>query len=226
MLLLRNQKNKKLYSYEAAGYSGCLIVFTRRSSFRFFRNGLRRVAYHGGTAGGSSEKMSCAYNAVCFAYLFRVFPRIELPRNEILRGVKKMDRKMTAERPLKILKGFLAAWILTAAGIIGSGFVMLLTPVGIEGGSYIIIGAASAGGFLCGAAASSAVGRRGLVVGLMTGVILSLTILLVYLLFFGTTANSSLNYLPLAFPVASAGVGGIFGVSRTHSFSGQKKNGK
>ena len=60
----------------------------------------------------------------------------------------------------------------------------------------------------------------------MTGLILSLTMLLVYLLFFGAAANSSLNYLPLAFPAVSAGVGGIFGVSRTPSSSGEKKNGK
>ena len=39
MLLLKSQKNKKLYSREAAGYSGCLMVLTRRSSFRFSGTG-------------------------------------------------------------------------------------------------------------------------------------------------------------------------------------------
>ena len=89
------------------------------------------------------------------------------------------------DRPMKILKGFLAAWVLIALGIVGAGLVMLLTPAGIKTGSYIIIGAASAGGFLCGSSASSAVGRRGLIVGLISGMILSLTILAAYLLFSG-----------------------------------------
>ena len=71
-----------------------------------------------------------------------------------------MDKKMMIDRPMKILKGFLAAWVLIALGIVGAGLVMLLTPAGIKTGSYIIIGAASAGGFLCGSSASSAVGRR------------------------------------------------------------------
>ena len=155
-----------------------------------------------------------------------MFPRTASLRNGILRGVSKMDKKLTVGRPLRILKGFLAAWILTAAGIIGSGFVMLLTPVGTEGGSYIIIGAASAGGFLCGSASSSAVGRRGLVVGLMAGVILSLTLLVFYLLFFGVAADLSLNYLPLLFPAAAAAAGGVFGVSGIRSADGGKKNGK
>ena len=64
-----------------------------------------------------------------------------------------MDKKMMIDRPMKILKGFLAAWVLIALGIVGAGLVMLLTPAGIKTGSYIIIGAASAGGFLCGVAA-------------------------------------------------------------------------
>lgn len=101
-----------------------------------------------------------------------------------------MDKKMMIDRPMKILKGFLAAWVLIALGIVGAGLVMLLTPAGIKTGSYIIIGAASAGGFLCGSSASSAVGRRGLIVGLISGMILSLTILAAYLLFFGVAARS------------------------------------
>lgn len=66
-----------------------------------------------------------------------------------------MDKKMMIDRPMKILKGFLAAWVLIALGIVGAGLVRLLTPAGIKTGSYIIIGAASAGGFLCGSPASS-----------------------------------------------------------------------
>ena len=116
-----------------------------------------------------------------------------------------MDKKMMIDRPMKILKGFRAAWVLIALGMVGAGLVMLLTPAGIKTGSYIIIGAASAGGFLCGSSASSAVGRRGLIVGL--------TILAAYLLFFGVAADQSLNYLPLGLPAAAGAAGGLFGMA-------------
>ena len=131
-----------------------------------------------------------------------------------------MDKKMMIDRPMKILKGFLAAWVLIALGIVGAGIVMLLTPAGIKTGSYIIIGAASAGGFLCGSSASSAVGRRGLIVGLISGMILSLTILAAYLLFFGVAADQSLNYLPLGLPAAAGAAGGLFGMAAGSSPAG------
>ena len=50
----------------------------------------------------------------------------------MLRGGRKMDKKMMIDRPMKILKGFLAAWVLIALGIVGAGLVMLLTPAGIK----------------------------------------------------------------------------------------------
>ena len=44
-----------------------------------------------------------------------------------------MDKKMMIDRPMKILKGFLAAWVLIALGIVGAGLVMLLTVIGVLG---------------------------------------------------------------------------------------------
>ena len=91
---------------------------------------------------------------------------------------------------------------------------MLLTPMSIRTGSYVIIAAASAGGFLFGTAAASAAGKRGLAVGFFAGVILSLSILAAYLLFFGIAAEPSLNYFPLLLPAVSGAIGGLAGVSR------------
>lgn len=127
------------------------------------------------------------------------------------------------DRPMKILKGFLIAWVLIALGIVGAGMILLLTPAGIKTGSYIIIGAASVGGFLCGTSTSGAVGRRGLIVGFLSGMILSLTIFAAYLLFFGIAADQSLNYLPLGFPAAAGAVGGIFGMAGSSSPAGGKR---
>ena len=134
-----------------------------------------------------------------------------------------MDKKMMIDRPMKILKGFLTAWLLIALGIAAAGMVLFLTPAGIKTGAYIILGAASAGGFLWGTSASAAVGRRGLIVGLICGIILSLTIFAAYLLFFGVAADRSLNYLPLGLPAAAGAVGGIFGMRGTSLPAGGKR---
>ena len=48
--------------------------------------------------------------------------------------------------------------------------------------------------------------------GLLAGIILSLSLLAAYLLFFGMTLNDSLNLFPLIFPVGAASFGGISGV--------------
>ena len=125
-----------------------------------------------------------------------------------------MDKNIFLSKQKKLLKGFLSAWILIAAGIIGAGIAMLLTPVSIRTGSYVIIAAASVGGFLFGTAAAA--GKRGLVVGFCAGVVLSMSILAAYLLFFGITADFSLNYLPLLLPAVFGAAGGIYGVSRAH----------
>ncbi len=123
-----------------------------------------------------------------------------------------MDKKIWWNRAKKILKGFLAAWVLTALGMIVSGAAMMLTPVSVRTGSWIIVASASAGGFLFGRASSAAVGRRGLPVGLTAGLILSLSMLAAYLLFFSPLVDGSLNLLPLLFPVSAASFGGISAV--------------
>lgn len=124
-----------------------------------------------------------------------------------------MDRKVMLNRIKKIIKGFLNAWILIAAGILAAGLVTLLTSAGLKTGSYIIIGSISAGGFICGLSASSAAGRRGLLVGAAAGMILSLSVLAAYLLYFGPAVENSLNILPLTLPVGTGAAGGIFGIS-------------
>ena len=126
----------------------------------------------------------------------------------------KMDKNVLLSKQKKVLKGFLSAWILTAAGIVGAGIAMLLTPMSVQTGSYVIVAAASAGGFLFGRAASSAVGKRGLLVGLLSGLILSLTLLAAYLLFFGMMTGS-VDLLPLLFPTAASCAGGMAGVLRS-----------
>ena len=131
-------------------------------------------------------------------------------------GVEIWTKNRFSNKQKKLLKGFLSAWILIAAGIIGAGIAMLLTPVSIRTGSYVIIAAASVGGFLFGTAAAAAAGKRGLVVGFCAGVVLSMSILAAYLLFFGITADLSLNYLPLLLPAVFGAAGGIYGVSRAH----------
>ena len=132
----------------------------------------------------------------------------------------KMDKNIFLNKQKKLVKGFFSAWILIAAGILGAGVAMLLTPMSIRTGSYVMIAAASAGGFLFGNAAASAVGKRGLAVGFCAGVILSMSILAAYLLFFGMAAELSLNYIPLLLPAASGGIGGLFGVSQAHKKQG------
>ncbi len=127
-------------------------------------------------------------------------------------GVNIMDKKISWDSPKKIIRGFLAAWFLTALGMTAAGIAMMITPVGVHTGSCIIIASASAGGFLFGRACASAVGRRGILVGLLAGIILSLSLLAAYLLFFGMTLNDSLNLFPLIFPVGAASFGGISGV--------------
>ena len=125
-----------------------------------------------------------------------------------------MDKKISWDRPKKIIRGFLAAWFLTALGMTAAGIAMMITRYlrVVHTGSCIIIASASAGGFLFGRACASAVGRRGILVGLLAGIILSLSLLAAYLLFFGMTLNDSLNLFPLIFPVGAASFGGISGV--------------
>jgi len=50
--------------------------------------------------------------------------------------------------------------------------------------------------------------------------ILSLTILAAYLLFFGVAADQSLNYLPLGLPAAAGAAGGLFGMAAGSSPAG------
>lgn len=128
-----------------------------------------------------------------------------------------MDKKISWDRPKKIFRGFLAAWLLTLLGMVTAGIAMMAAPVSVRAGSYIIIAAASAGGFLFGRISAAAVGRRGILVGMLAGSMLAASLLAAYLLFFGLTLNGSLNCFPLLFPVGAASFGGISGV-----FAGEK----
>ncbi len=143
-----------------------------------------------------------------------------MQKKDIVAGWSHMDKNVFFNKQKKLLKGFFTAWVLIAAGIIGSGMIMLLTPMSIRTGSYVIVAAAAAGGFLFGAAAASAMGKRGLAVGFAAGLILSMSILAVYLLFFGVSVDPSFNYLPLLLPAASGSIGGLYGVSQAHRKQG------
>lgn len=132
---------------------------------------------------------------------------------------EKIKRNINAGRTAaagvrKGLKGFTAAVAAAAAGVLISGFMLFFTAMGIDSSTGIIIAFITVGAFINGYTAAAAVGRKGLITGIVAGVIYVGALTVFFALTAGTGAPSAGRAALLAIPVAASGAAGVLGVGK------------
>ena len=114
----------------------------------------------------------------------------------------------------KGLTGFTAALAAAAAGILISGILLLFKALGIDSSTGIIMAFITVGAFINGYTAAAAVGRKGLIAGIIAGIIYVGALTVFFALVIGTGAPSAGRAALLAIPVAASGAAGVLGVGK------------
>ncbi|MCI8284073.1 MAG: TIGR04086 family membrane protein [Firmicutes bacterium] len=114
----------------------------------------------------------------------------------------------------KIFTGIAAAVVITTAGVLINGFLLMVTPLKIETSPALLIGFITVSAVILGFLTASAVGKKGFFIGILSGFffIILLNILLGVVL--GYSHVVSVRSLLFLIPIAGAALGGIVGVGR------------
>lgn len=114
----------------------------------------------------------------------------------------------------KIFTGIAAAVVITTAGVLINGLLLMVTPLKIETSPAVLIIFITVSAVILGFLTASAIGKKGFFIGILSGFffIILLNILLGAVL--GYSHVVSVRSLLFLIPVAGAALGGIVGVGR------------